>query len=145
MTVGPIPCTPYTLRGTALVEALVAAALLGMGLLGASRLALHTLAHAREARAQLQAQSLAHEALDCALTAQPICPTSPVLTLNGWRYQTTLTRSSLEPTLQELQVTVVWSPPDSQAPADALRRLSWRTRQALWPDAGHGALGVSSP
>lgn len=120
-------------RGTALVEALVAAALLGVGLLGAARLALHAQASAREAHAQLQAQTLAHEALDCVLARQTVCPVASPLTLGGMRYGIALARTPLGASLEELEVTVTWSSPEGQAAADPLRRLVWRTRIASLP------------
>ena len=60
--------------GMALVEALVAASLLSLGLLGASRLTLRALDAALQTRQLEQAHALAREALDCALRQTSPCP-----------------------------------------------------------------------
>ena len=66
---------PHTqARGMALVEAVVASAVLAVGVLGAARLSLHAQASAREARALMLAQTLVGEALDCALAGEAACP-----------------------------------------------------------------------
>lgn len=132
-------CPPS--RGMALVEAMVASAVLAVGVLGAARLGLHAQASAREARAMALAQTLAGEALDCALAAQAPCPASPSVTLAGVRYTVTLERSSLNPRLQGVQATVEWLADGGSTP----RRLRWQTRVSAVQDANGNTLGVSSP
>jgi type IV pilus modification protein PilV len=56
-------------QGMALVEALIASAILGIGLVGATQLTLKTLNTASQNRHQIVAQQLAHEAMDCLRTS----------------------------------------------------------------------------
>lgn len=131
-------------RGMALVEAMVAATLLAAGVLGAARLSLHAQASAREAHARAHAQTLAGQALDCALANRSPCPAVPSSVLAGQRYTVTLERHASQPELLDLQATVEWvsdGPGNSTAP----QRLRWQTRLSSLPDAGGSALGLSLP
>lgn len=121
--------------GMALVEALVAASLLGLGLLGASRLTLRALDAAVQTRQQEQAQALAREALDCAVARISPCPAAQNVTLQGRAYTVQLQQTPLGPYLTELSVQVAWR--NSSGP----QQLSGRTRRSDLPDW----LGVSSP
>ena len=121
--------------GLALVEALVASALLALGLLGASRLTLRALDAALQTRQQEQAQALAHEALDCARAGAAPCPAAESVTHQGVRYSVQIQTTPLGQHLSEVSVRVDW------ATGSAPRQLVWRTRVSTLPDW----LGVSSP
>ena len=56
---------PRAQQGMALIEALIASAVLGIGLVGATQLALKTLHMASASRQHTVAQHLAQEAMDC--------------------------------------------------------------------------------
>ncbi len=127
--------------GMALVEAMVASAVLAIGVLGAARLGLHAQASLRETRALAHAQTLASQALECALAAQSVCPANPSTVYAGLRYRVTLERSALGPDLQSLQATVEWEPDGGTSSPSAPRRLSWPTRVSSLS----GGLGLSSP
>lgn len=123
--------------GMAMVEALVASALLGLGLLGATRLSAYALDAALRTRQEVRAQALAAEALDCAIARQAPCPAASERLYRGVTYTISLQRTPVEATLTELQVQVQWS-----ASANSIRQsLLWRTRVSVMPDW----VGVSSP
>lgn len=133
--------TSTRLLGMALVEAMVASAVLAIGVLGAARLALHAQASLREARAQAQAYTLASQALDCALAGRSPCPAAPSTVYAGMRYTVTLERSALSPELQGLQATVAWVPDGGTHTDPTPRFIRWETRLSGLP----GWLGLSSP
>ena len=60
-------------QGMALIEALVASAVLGIGLLGATQLTLKTLQTATDSRQHTVAQLLAQEAMDCLQSGALAC------------------------------------------------------------------------
>ena len=129
----------HTQRGMAMVEALIASALLGLGLLGATRLTLHALHLLRQSAQQTQAQSLARQALDCVSalpTANP-CPLQERVEHAGVTYEVQLQANAAGAALTEWLVSVQWS----DARGSDLRRLVWRTRVS----ALGSRLGVSSP
>lgn len=119
----------------AMVEALVAASLLALGLLGASRLTLSALDAALQTRHLEQAQALAREALDCAAARIPPCPVAESMGLEGTTYTLRMEQVPLAPQLVEISLQVQWE--DRSGP----RTQSWRTRVSALPDW----LGVSSP
>lgn len=123
-------------RGMALVEALVASALLAVGLLGATRLTTHALHAALQTRQNVQAHSLAVEALDCAVARLTPCPAATRQTLQGRDYTLTLTSSPLDATLSDIQVQVQWTDAGGQSQSVRLQ-----TRLSAMPDP----LGLSSP
>ena len=123
-------------RGMAMVEALVASALLAIGLLGATRLSTYALHAALQTRQDMQAHQLAMEALDCAVARLPICPASTERELQGSRYRLALSRIPLDATLDEIQVQVQWTGADGRA-----QNLQRQTRVSALPDW----LGLSSP
>jgi Tfp pilus assembly protein PilV len=125
--------------GLAMVEALVAAGLLGLGLLGASRLTLYALDAARQNRAQEQAQALAGQALACATAQASPCPASVVVSQQGVRYTIELQSRPVAARLTEWQVQVAW-PTDAQD-STTEHRLRWRTLHSELPDW----LGLSLP
>ena len=99
-------------QGMALIEALVASAVLGMGLLGATQLTLKAMQTATDTRQRGVAQLLAQEAMDCALSGAT-CPSQDSVQVQGVRY-TRQTRISPRATpgggaLQDIQVTVQWA------------------------------------
>ena len=121
--------------GMAMVETLVAAALLALGLLGASRLTLRALDAAQQTRQMEQAQTLARDALDCALTSDAVCPASTSVIRQGVTYTLQVQRVPVAAHLTEVSVQVAWP-----SPAGA-QQLIWYTRRSDMPDW----LGVSSP
>ena len=127
--------------GMALVEAMVASAVLAIGVLGAARLGLHALSSLRETRALAHAQSLASQALDCAMAGPSPCPANPSTVYADTRYRVTLERSALGPDLQSLQATLEWEPDGGTSSPSTPRRLIWQTRASSLS----GGLGLSSP
>jgi Tfp pilus assembly protein PilV len=126
-------------RGAALIEAVVAAGLLGAGLLGAMRLLLHALDAARQNRDQELAQTLAREALDCAIARHVPCAPADTFTRQGIQYSVQLQTLPQGPHLTTIVVQVDWSA--GSAPTSVRRRMIWQTRVSDLPDG----LGVSSP
>ena len=118
----------------AMVEALVAASLLGLGLLGASRIVQLSLEAARNARHLEQAQAIAHDTLDCAIAGWTPCPAAEPLSREGTVYTVRLEELPLGAHLREVVVTVRWS--SGQRP----EQLQWRSRRSTVPVW----LGVSS-
>ena len=112
--------------GMALVEAMVASAVLAIGVLGAARLGLHAQASLRETRA---------------LAGPSPCPANPTGVYAGMRYRVTLERSALGPDLQSWQAMVEWEPDGGTSSPSAPRRLIWQTRASSLS----GGLGLSSP
>ena len=150
----PSPCTPRarSKRGFAVLEALLAASALALGLLAATRLAERAWQASAHSRALAQAQLLAREALDCALaqagSAAVPCP-APALSVQApSAFEVVLAFTPLGPQLQEVWVQVSWL----QSPSPTPQRLRWGTRvfvpsvSASGPDtAAKGAsLDVSS-
>ena len=121
--------------GMALVEALVAATLLALGLLGASRLTLRALDAALQTRQHEQAMALARDTLDCALARTSPCPPVARVTRQGVDYTVQMEQTPLGPFISEVSVRVAWPQGTEQ------RALLWRTRLSALPDW----LGVSSP
>lgn len=134
--------------GLALIEALVASAVLGMGLAGATRLTVHTLQTASDTRQNSVAHSLGLDAMECLKSGRVQCAQQQVITVQGTPY-TVLTeqqpRSGLS--LIDLQVRVQWPAvafsPGSGGKGDAQRQgelVLHSSRDAV--SAWHG---VSSP
>lgn len=108
-----------TARGFTLIEALVAAALLGLGILGATTLSMHSLNAGAASHQQITA--LADNAVECWRSGPTLCPASATLIAFGDSLSTTTlggnaytVRSAVTPTayaqLQAIQVTVSWRP-----------------------------------
>ncbi len=125
--------------GMAMVEALVACAVLGLGLLGATRLTTHALGAALQTRQDVRAQALAADALGCAIARTEPCPAAEQVTQQGVTYTVQLQRSALDEALTEVSVRVQWS--DGRSAAQGQRSLNWRSRVSTLPDW----VGVSSP
>jgi Tfp pilus assembly protein PilV len=129
----------HTQCGMAMVEALIASAVLGLGLLGATRLTLHALHLLHQSEQQTQAHTLARQALDCvsALPAASNCPLQQRIERAGVTYDVQTQASSAGIDLTEWQVSVQWPDPASSNQ----RSLVWRTRVC----GMSSRLGVSSP
>ena len=131
--------------GMALIEALIAAAILGIGLLGATQLTLKSLHLARENRQHTEAQHLAEEAMDCLRRPQAVCPSEEVIAHQGVLF----TRQS-QSTFQgdawsrDLRVRVSWVE-DGAQPVKTVSppplQIEWHSRASALPDW----VGVSSP
>ena len=148
------PCTPAARcrRGFAVLEALLAASALALGLLAATRLAERAWQASTHSRTLAQAQLLAREALDCALaqagSAAALCPTQALGVPGRTTFEVALAFTPLGPQLQEVWVQVTWAQSASPTP----QRLRWGTRvfvpgaHSKGPDsaANGAALGVSS-
>lgn len=96
-------------QGMALIEALVAAAVMGIGLAGATRLTLHTLQTASDTRQQGVAQTLGADAMACHQSAHSLC----LMKQEVWVQGTTYTlQSQLSPrpdlALVDIEVRVQW-------------------------------------
>ena len=138
----------HAARGFAVLEALLAASALALGLLAAVRLAERAWQASAHSRAHAQAQLLAREALDCVLadppSAQRRCPASRHSLLGHTEFDVTLEYTNLASPLQEVWVQVGWTEAGHTQP----QRLRWGTRVSdlTIPDgrATGGALGVSS-
>lgn len=168
----PRPVTGRTSQlqcGMALIEALVAAAVLGIGLVGATQLTFKALALANENRQRTMAQQLAQEAMAClhANSHTPNCPADEDIWVQGVKY-TRQARSTPRGSSQgrDLRVSVTWhhsGPQHSAHLADAstapgvssesrstaaqasgttaTHHLEWHSSVSGLP----GWLGVSSP
>ncbi len=97
------------MQGMALIEALVASAVLGIGLAGATRLTLYALQTASDTRQHTVAQALALDAMECLQSGRALCEMNREITVQGTRY--TL-QSQLRPradlALVDMQVRVHW-------------------------------------
>ena len=114
--------TAHRQNGLSLLEALVAAAVLALGLHGALRLGLQGLQLGRETTERLQAQQLALHSLECHAggwdEASADCAAERQVLLQGVRYQVSLTRETgAAPGLERLLATVRWQGALPAAPA----------------------------
>ena len=96
-------------RGLSLVEALVASAVLALGLTGAVRLGSHALHLGPDSRPQRRACQPPHLPPECQALPWPDCPTSSEQRLQGTLYRIEFARLP-DPALplDRLQVTVRW-------------------------------------
>lgn len=96
-------------RGLSVVEALVASAVLALGLTGALRLGSQALQLGTESREQMQARLLAQNLLECQALPWPDCPSGGEQRLQGTLYRIEFERLP-DPALplDRLQVTVRW-------------------------------------
>lgn len=96
-------------RGVSLLEALLASALLALGLHGALRLGVQGLQLGQETAEQLQARQLALEMLECHALPWPDCSTEQEVLWQGTRYRISLTRPpGTVPGVERLQARVQW-------------------------------------
>lgn len=148
--------TAHGQQGMALIEALIASAVLGIGLVGATQLTLKTLHIASENRQHTVAQHLVQEAMDCLRTQATRCAGQEEIQVQGVRYTRQARRTPRgNGLLSDLQVSVQWrasgtrsgqsaSTPSGTsthlgAPAD--QRIEWHSSASELP----GWVGVSSP
>ena len=117
-------------RGMALIEALVASAVLGIGLLGATQLTLRALQLAAETRQRHVAQILAQEAMDCALSGMT-CASTDSIDLQGVRYTRQLRTTPRSASLQDIHVSVQWASAQSSSAANT--RLDVYSSQSTVP------------
>ena len=114
-------------QGMALIEVLVASAVLGMGLLGATQLTLKAMQTASDTRQQVVAQGLAQQAMDCARSGS-MCPSRESTEVQGVRYTCETGLSPGVGGALEVAVTVQWSSPQTSAAGAAPTRLAWHSR-----------------
>lgn len=145
------------MRGMALMEALVASAVLGIGLAGATRLTLHALQTANDTRQHTVAHTLAVSALECIQAGRTDCALSASPTVQGITYTVrSQWQRHTELPLVDVEVRVQWpkqrltpsgsaSPTNSSgtstAAAQPTDEIVWHTRHdevPVW-------VGVSSP
>ena len=133
-------------QGMALVEALIASAILGIGLVGATQLTLKTLHTASQNRQHTVAQQLAEEAMDClratafmpAQAGADPCPGPQMVQIRGVPY--TLQAQSVSGAAghwRDLSVRVRWPDP----PTGPENLLEWHSSVSLMPSW----VGVSLP
>jgi type IV pilus modification protein PilV len=120
-------------RGMALIEALVASAVLGIGLLGATQLSLKAMQTAAETRQRHVAQMLAQEAMDC-IRSGNLCDAQTPVEVQGIRYTREIRITPRSAQLQDVQVTVQWSSAIGlrQAPAARLDGYSSVAQLPNW-------------
>ena len=141
-----IASRPAHQEGMALVEALIASAVLAIGLLGAAQLALKSQQTATENRQNTVGQMLALEAMDClqakAYTPNAACSAQQSFVVQGTRY-TLQAQTSPQGQSTDLMVQVAWpnrrvggASSDHSDP-----QISWRSSASNLPSW----VGVSSP
>lgn len=119
-------------QGMALIEALVASAVLGIGLLGATQLTLKALQTATDTRQRGVAQLLGQEAMDCALSGTT-CPAQDSTEVQGVRYTSQTRISPRGNGVQDVQVTVQWASPQTVAGSTESARLVWHSSASPVP------------
>jgi len=132
--------TAQTQQGMALIEALIASAVLGIGLVGATQLTLKTLHIARESRQNTVAQHLAQEAMDCLTASTGLCPTEEKIQAQGTLY-TRQMRSTTRGNglVRDLQVSVSWAANGTQVKATGRssasgdNRIEWHSSASALP------------
>ena len=96
-------------KGLAMIEALVASAVLGIGMMGAVQMALQGLQTATDTRQRATAHGLALDAMDCHLSRRPACPMNDTITAQA---STFARQVELAPRggsgLLDITVTVQW-------------------------------------
>jgi Tfp pilus assembly protein PilV len=130
----------------ALIEALVASAILGIGLVGATQLTLKTMASASENRQHTAAQHLAQEAMDCLHANAALCADQDQIQLQGINYarqaRSTPRGSGM---VNDLQVSVEWSTHGTSIStaknSPANKRIEWHSSASTVP----AWVGVSLP
>jgi prepilin-type N-terminal cleavage/methylation domain-containing protein len=113
-------CTK-TAHGFTLIEALVAAAVLGLGILGTTTLAMHSLNAEAANRQQITALAMANNTVECWRSGPVLCPASAPwstggdslssTTLGGTVYTVhSVVSWAVDAKLQAIEVTVRWRP-----------------------------------
>jgi type II secretory pathway pseudopilin PulG len=137
------PHTPSRrrLQGMALIEALVASAVLGIGLAAATRLTLHTLHTASDTRQRTVALALALDAMDCHQSGRTGCALQVSNTVQGTAYRLQVqlqTRPGLA--MEDLLVRVQWP-----TVGPALGTVSGSLGGGIGGGSGAGAAGQAQP
>jgi Tfp pilus assembly protein PilV len=119
-------------HGMALIEALMASAVLAIGLMGSLQLTLKTLQKAQENRQNIVAQMLALEAMDClhahVHTQVAACPTPEIVVVQSIRYT------------RETQI----SPHAAGRATDLTVRVSWPGQRPAGASVGTTAGGLNA-
>lgn len=115
-------------QGIALIEALVASAVLGIGLLGATQLTLKALQTGADTRERHAAHLLAQEAMDCAMSGSA-CPSQESALVQGVRYSRQISVTQRSAGLQDIVVSVQWNATALLGNKDNPRtsRLEWQS------------------
>lgn len=120
--------------GMAMVEALVASAVLGVGMMGAVQLATQGLQTATDTRQRLLAHSLAMDAMDCHQSLRPNCPVNDQTTAQATPFTR---RVELTPrasaSLTDITVTVQWPGAARAGTAGTPSQLVLRSSRAAVP------------
>lgn len=121
-------------QGMALIEALVASAVLGIGLLGATQLTLRAMQTATDTRQSGVAQLLAQEAMDCTISGAA-CPSQDNVQVQGVRYTRQTRTTPRGNGLQDIQVTVQWASvtPWAEASSAGQSSLVWHSSASPLP------------
>lgn len=121
-------------RGMALIEALIASAVLGIGLLGATRLTLQAMQTAAETRQRHVAQLLAQEAMDCAQSGR-LCASQDSVQVQGIHYTRQIRITPRSAGLQDIQISVQWASatPLGQTTAGTAPSLEWHSSASQVP------------
>lgn len=123
-------------QGMALIEALVASAVLGIGLVGATQLMLKTIASASLNRQHTVAQHLAQEAMDCLRANPSLCPAQDTIEHQGARYTRQARSKARGQGLVDLQVSVHWATSGASSGATvsaAEQRIEWHSSASGLP------------
>ena len=122
--------------GMALIEALIASAILGIGLLGATQLTLKSLHLARENRQHTEAQHLAQEAMDCLRANPALCPVQDIIEHQGVRYTRQTLSTARGQGLVDFRVSVQWPTSgvsSGSTGAAAEQRIEWHSSASGLP------------
>ena len=127
---------PAQQQGMALMEALVASAVLGIGLVGATQLMLKTIASASLNRQHTVAQHLAQEAMDCLRANPDLCTAQDTIEHQGVRYTRQALSTARGLGLVDLQVSVQWTTSGASSGSTgsaAEQRIEWHSSASRLP------------
>lgn len=127
---------PPQQQGMALIEALVASAVLGIGLVGATQLMLKTIGSASLNRQHTVAQHLAQEAMDCLRANPDMCPAQDIIEHQGVRYTRQALSTARGQGLVDLRVSVqwpTWGASSGSNGAAAEQRIEWHSSASGLP------------
>lgn len=121
-------------EGMALIEALVSAAVLGVGMMGAVQLATQGLQTATDTRQRMAAHDLALNAMDCHQSWRTACPMNDQSTLQGHVYTRKIElNTSGSQGLVDITVTVQWTGAARTGATDNHNALVLRSSRASVP------------
>lgn len=140
-----------TAHGFTLIEALVAAAVLGLGILGATTLAMHSLNAEAANRQQITALAMANNTVECWRSGPVLCPASAPWSAGGDSLSSTTLRGSvytvhsvvswaIDAKLQAIEVTVSWRPTSTATSNNSIATTSADNPMA----PGAGQLKIST-